>query len=662
MNNGGKSMALPTVRVEVEADTSDATKGIRQVQNAFSDLSRASRSARNSASIFEKALNNQARSFDSLRRSLNPTFAATKRYEETVEQANRAVKSGITTQEAANDVLRRAKNEYQEITRNIKLAETASRRSAGSAGRLAEAFHRFGLSARGNATHIRLLPQQFSQIAQQASVTGNVMQAVALQAFDIGAAFGGVGAVIGVLAGLGLPALAAAFGDNADDVSELENQLSNLNDIVSELNDSTDLLSLSIDELSIKYRDAAPRVRLFAEAQAQLRIAELNREFAGSFDELSNAVDRWSTRVDNLQSQETLFDDPQRAIALINIIEDFNIRGDEAVRVLERLNEVARADSFEEQQEAVENLIAALTNLDIPLSQLPVSLQGVIAEITALSIQMDEARVSAEGLRAEMNMLGQETGIPLFQQGLERAELLPPVEEDEDSGRRRRGRRDPIRGRIESLINSLQTEQETIERFRQEGFELLAQANAEELAAIGGQNEAKLRLQEEYMDRLRALQQAEQSHTLNSYATLFGNLATTFQQGGGNLLKVSKAFSVAQGLINSYRAFTEVLADPALIGRPFLRTALAASTLAAGLAQVANIRSVSDNVSAGGGGGSTGASAPATGGQQQPTTFVNVNLTGEGAIGRGQVRGLINMINEEIEDGAVLGGIRIAGA
>ena len=151
---------------------------------------------------------------------------------------------------------------------------------------------------------------------------------------------------------------------------------------------------------------------------------------------------------------------------------------------------------------------------------------------------------------------------------------------------------------LESFISELQTEQEALDLWRVEAMEKLAEANAEELAMLGGHKEAKLRIEQEYQDRVNELRQQEQSQTLSSYGTLFGNLSTTFASGSDKLLKISKAFSVAQGLINSYRAYTEVLADPSLIGRPFLRTALAASTLSAGLAQVANIKSVSS-----GGGG-----------------------------------------------------------
>lgn len=214
------------------------------------------------------------------------------------------------------------------------------------------------------------------------------------------------------------------------------------------------------------------------------------------------------------------------------------------------------------------------------------------------------------------------------------------------------GGADAMAARLEALQQGLMTERELLDTWREENLEALKSATDQELEAIGGVNAAKLRLEEEYQRRLAEIRSAEQSQTLNSYGTLFGNLATAFKAGGGKLLKISKAFSVAQGLINSYRAFTEVLADPSLIGRPFLRTALAGSTLAAGLAQVANIKSVSDSGTGGGGAVPAAGGAGATSAPPQQNVVVDFqNITPQAAM---QIGGLIDMLNEAGRAGYVL--------
>lgn len=143
------------------------------------------------------------------------------------------------------------------------------------------------------------------------------------------------------------------------------------------------------------------------------------------------------------------------------------------------------------------------------------------------------------------------------------------------------------------------------------------------------------------VSRIRAQQQHD---ALSGYQKFFGNMAQAAQAGGDRATGIVKAFSIAQGLLNSYLAFTQVLADPALVGRPFLRTALAYSTLAAGLGQVAAMRG--GGSSGKGASGSTSTSA-VTKQQAQQWTF---NITGDDwAVG--MVENIIEQMQEQQQDG-----------
>lgn len=180
------------------------------------------------------------------------------------------------------------------------------------------------------------------------------------------------------------------------------------------------------------------------------------------------------------------------------------------------------------------------------------------------------------------------------------------------------------------------------------------------LAAIQSQIEAERAVIEEGRERelsgarghaaaLEEIQMQSNRNRLNDYGTFFGNMATIAQAGGEKTFKVMKAFSAAQALVNSYAAYTEVLKDPALVGQPWLRQAMAVSTLGAGLAQVANIRSATIG-GASGGAGAAGAAATA-----QPTVSRNIAIELQGDVfTRKSIIGLIGQFNEAIEDGAVL--------
>ncbi len=134
---------------------------------------------------------------------------------------------------------------------------------------------------------------------------------------------------------------------------------------------------------------------------------------------------------------------------------------------------------------------------------------------------------------------------------------------------------------------------------------------------------------------------------------IMGNLSSVFQE--------SKGFAIAQALINTYEAVTAALKGPP--GPPW-SYAIAASALAAGMAQVANIRSTSKSGGGGGSASSSGLSSaasaataaqsgPSDGGGAQQRQSVYVTLQGDN-YSRDAVRGLIGQINDAVADGAVL--------
>jgi hypothetical protein len=130
----------------------------------------------------------------------------------------------------------------------------------------------------------------------------------------------------------------------------------------------------------------------------------------------------------------------------------------------------------------------------------------------------------------------------------------------------------------------------------------------------------------------------------NAYAGMASDIAGSLE----GIFGQSKAFSIAQAIINTYEAFTKALAAYP----PPWNYAAAAATLAAGLAQVAKIKSTTKNSAGGGGDGGAGAAAGATQAAaptQQQAIFID--LQGQ-SFGRDQVRGLIESINDAVADGA----------
>lgn len=153
------------------------------------------------------------------------------------------------------------------------------------------------------------------------------------------------------------------------------------------------------------------------------------------------------------------------------------------------------------------------------------------------------------------------------------------------------------------------------------------------------------------------LQQAQQmrENTLNAYSSLFGNLATIVAAGGDKTSKAVKGLSIAQGMLNSYLAYTQVLANPAILN-PVLKQGLAYSTLAAGLAQVAAMRSTSTSgssaaVAAAGGATTATASVAASGGSSSGSGITSQFLIQGDVIGKQTGEKLIQEINAAVRAG-----------
>lgn len=164
-----------------------------------------------------------------------------------------------------------------------------------------------------------------------------------------------------------------------------------------------------------------------------------------------------------------------------------------------------------------------------------------------------------------------------------------------------------------------------------------------------------LQSEEEHQKRLQAIRDRTNMQALRSSASMFGSLQSLTESFGKKNTALSKAFGIAQALINTYVGVTQALRTLP----PPASYAAAAATLAQGLAQVASIRSISDTGKGGGGGASAssgaGAAAAATGGGtanggQTGGNSVYINLQGQ-SFGRDQVRSLVEQIAAYQKDG-----------
>lgn len=208
------------------------------------------------------------------------------------------------------------------------------------------------------------------------------------------------------------------------------------------------------------------------------------------------------------------------------------------------------------------------------------------------------------------------------------------------------GKTGPTDAELESLQRALATQREIIQMDYDEQLTQLDAFLAAKKISEDEYRSLKEQAEMAHTQKLAQLRQQEQSRSLSVASDFFGAMAALAQAGGEKTFKTAKAFAIAGAIVDSYRAYTQVLADPFFIGRPFMRTIAAASVLASGLAQVASMRATT----AGGSSAAALPSAAASGSAATPQGVANYTITGD-VIGKQSGEELIRSINDAIKSG-----------
>ena len=534
--------------------------------------------------------------------------------------------------------LKDAKAEMDKFTASGKRAQAQT-------SKLTAATANASVAARRGRTDWRQIGLQLNQVSQQTAATGNALQALAIQLPDILLGFGS----IGVAAGIAAPAivgLASSMFGASEDAKSLEESLDNLRGI-------TERQSASVKQLTTEYGELALAMRDTLDAQAAIAAADAADSFADSLQNIGRAAGAYT----NLEGWTFAVADMQLAMGLTE---------GQALELGQALVDIVNAPTPTEQIDAMSLLSSQIEEQYGTYSDMPSAIQDFYRELqTAIDLGAQFVNVGNEAAQAWSRAFGASgiqggrgsvvpnaTDILMMGMGGER--ITYPTSGGTRSGGG--GGVDQFATRLERLQQQLMTEREIVDEWYSESQEILADRRAQELLGEEAHKEALLDLEREYQERLANVQETQTSRSLTLYGGLFGSMAALAKEGGEKTFKIWKAFSIAQATIDSYRAYTQVLADPFFIGRPWMRAIAAGSVLASGLAQVAAISSASIGGGTSSGGGAAASvpssSAASTDTERARPTNVAIQLTGGPYFDRSQIRELINQINEAVDDGA----------
>lgn len=198
---------------------------------------------------------------------------------------------------------------------------------------------------------------------------------------------------------------------------------------------------------------------------------------------------------------------------------------------------------------------------------------------------------------------------------------------------------DQMTGRLEALMAGLQTEDELIAEWYEQGHQTLLDARAQGLLSEQEYMEQREKLEEEHQRRLNGIREAGAMTGLDATKSIFGSLLSAAQSGGDRLIGLQKGISAALAAINVYEGITK-----ALSGKFPANLVAAAQVAAQGFAAISQMQSVSRG-STGSGAATAGGGAASAGATQQ----FNISFQGEAIrtdVARSGLRELFGMIEE----------------
>lgn len=561
--------------------------------------------------LLVKAIERAEKQFDTLQRALNKGKLSQEQYQRGVQQTTQTV-------ERLNRVMQNQGSALDQQT---------------------FAFNRAGRGMNEFGFYAQQVGYQVGDFFVQVQSGTSFLVAFGQQATQLAGLIPGV---LGAAIGIGISALTAigsAFFRSTEGAKTFQDSLSSVNDVLSETSNLVKIANGDFSELEEKFGSLAPAIKALAETRAEVSIRqmadaakELNTQltdmYSGSAwtnvsraEDLANAFSlntmesrNLANAMSELASQDTLGGQVEAATALREMLlktfgpvremtsEQFNfylqvLQTEEAYReLLNRTGEVSGEISLMEGAMAL--FTSASGAAAVAVNGIETAASSALGVVTNLATKMWEAaqaRIAANRELETMKMEFSPAGRALEAYGSRGTVSNRPVTFS-DGTVLEKPKPSPARGglgksnSVEALVNQLQTERETIDEWYVESQDALRNASESELQIIGGYNEAKLRLEKEYQDRLKGIRDEGHVTALGDAETFFGGMAAIAQAGGDRTVKAMRVFSAAQALINSYVAFTEVLKDPSFIGRPFARFGAAASALSSGLAAVAAIK------------------------------------------------------------------------
>lgn len=282
-------------------------------------------------------------------------------------------------------------------------AEKTERQVTKATGAMSKGLDQAGKSSIYASQQMRMTSMQLSQVAQQASVTGNWIQAIAIQLPDLALGFGTFGILAGAAAGALLPLLAnlVSTEDEADDLAKTIKTLQSATEAYEQ---AVANASLTGAELVSRFGEQAEQAQEVYEALR--RIAELDyyRTLSAAQEGISSALSGLEDSVGRVQVATTNFFPADAIVAAQQEIQylnrEFGLTLVQANSINNALQELSSASGPREAAEAAKEFSDALDQAASEGARITPEMRDVQKQ--ALQAAVDASRFA--------NLLGQANG------------------------------------------------------------------------------------------------------------------------------------------------------------------------------------------------------------------------------------------------------------
>jgi hypothetical protein len=442
---------------------------------------------------------------------------------------------------------------------------------------------------------------------------------------------------IGVIAGGA--ALMNYFTGGSEAAKTLSQKLDDLDASLSRMNENVKIYSADgIQKLVEKYGEVNAQILQMINNQTQFDInnaMKLAREsVAGLVDELGHIPD----------STDKGF--RFAGIAVSNMAMQLDISKDQVIALGDAMRAIQSASTFEEQNAALSimnNILAQSSMKTDELAGNALRAQDIIAQLSNSAPKANWMNASIDGVNALIGRIGAAitaanklnsfagtvkgaatagAGVGAAGAGSFTLESTGKLGGYGSSSGGGGGGSDPYQANLDRLMSSLMTERETVEKWYADNEVILNDRRAMELLGAAGHKEAMLDLERQYHEKLKGIRETSDQFSLDSAASLFGNLNSMAGGGYDGLLRAQRSFAAASALISTYKGAADELARPT--ATPWQKFASVAKVIATGMGFVSAIKGGGS-----GGGGSSKAPTSVGGASAEPTRTTTVSFQGD---------------------------------